>query len=161
MDVLRWNPFDDLRAIQDEVNRLFEQRAPVGRGVQRREPVSTRVWTPVVDVLEDQDEIVVRAELPGLKQEDIHIELTADSLSLTGERRLPDEDKKENYVRMERPYGRFQRSFSIGVPVKLDEVRASYTDGVLEVRLPKSEEIKPKKVEVSVGDSAKPAASAT
>ena len=102
-----------------------------------------------MDIFEDQNEIVVKAELPGLKQEDIDIELTGDTLTIKGERKFEDTQRKDNYVRVERSYGHFQRSFTIGVPVQHDDVKASYKDGVLEVHLPKSEATKPKKVQVT------------
>jgi HSP20 family protein len=89
------------------------------------------------------------AELPGMKREDIDIEVTQDSLSISGERRL-DQDEKKSYVRVERPYGPFTRTFAINTPIKAGEVKASYKDGVLEIIVPKSEEIKPKKIEVGV-----------
>ncbi|MBW3622430.1 MAG: Hsp20/alpha crystallin family protein [Armatimonadetes bacterium] len=151
MDVLRWGPFDDIRAIQDEVNRLFEQRAGSSPPAARRENVSTRVWTPAVDVIEDQEEIVLRVDLPGVNQDEIKIELTGENLTISGSRPLPGEDERSKYVRVERQYGPFQRSFTIGVPLHQDKVTADYTDGVLEVHLPKSEETKPKRVEVKVG----------
>jgi len=154
MDVFRnWRSLDDLRAVQEEVNRLFEQRssqAPQGPA-GRREHVSTRVWTPAVDVIEDEHEIVLRADLPGMKQDDIKIELTAEALTLSGSRPAPDEADREKHVRIERVYGPFQRSFTIGVPLQQDKVTAQYHDGVLEIHLPKAEEIKPKRVEVKVG----------
>jgi HSP20 family protein len=153
MDVLRWNPFDDLKTIQDEVNRLFEQRTG-NRAVpatQRRENVSARVWTPAVDVIEDEHEIIVSVDLPGVKQEDIKIELNGDSLVVSGTRALPEESQREKYVRVERQYGEFQRSFTIGVQLQQDNVSAHYENGVLEVHLPKAEEVKPKRVEVKVG----------
>jgi HSP20 family protein len=132
------------------MNRLFEQRSGSARQTHR-EPANSRVWAPVVDILEDQNEILLRAELPGMKQEEIQIELTADTLTVSGERRLPSDDRKDAYIRLERAYGRFHRSFTIGVPIKADDVRASYVDGILEIRLPKSEDTKPKKIEVRVG----------
>ena len=99
--------------------------------------------------MEDREEIVARAELPGLRREDIDIELTGDTLTLEGERKFEDMQRKDSYVRIERAYGHFQRSFTIGVPVRHDAVKASYKDGLLEVHLPKSEETKPKKVQVT------------
>jgi len=148
-NIVRFDPFEDMGRLQREVNRLFEDTGRSnGRSVEH---ASTRVWAPAVDIYEDQNEIVVKAELPGLKQEDIDIELTGDTLTLKGERKFEDTQRKENYVRVERAYGGFQRSFTIGVPVQQDAVKASYKDGVLEVRLPKAEETKPKKVQVSAG----------
>jgi HSP20 family protein len=120
-----------------------------------------RVWSPAVDVAETQDGIVLRAELPGMRQEDIDIELTGDTLTLRGERKFENREQRENFVRVERSYGRFQRSFTLGVPVQHDQVRANYRDGVLEIVLPKSEATRPRKVQVtgsSGNGSAQPAA---
>ena len=110
-----------------------------------------RTWTPVVDIREDRDEIVVSAELAGLKQENIDIELSGDTLTISGDRSFADTERKDSYVRVERSYGAFRRAFTIGVPINADAVKASYKDGVLEVHVPKSEAIKPKKVTVSAG----------
>ena len=145
-NIVRFDPFEDLTRLQREVNRLFEDNSRTGRA---SEPASTRTWAPVVDIFEDQNEIVVRAELPGIKQEEIDIELTGDTLTLKGERKFGDAERREGYVRVERAYGQFQRSFTIGVPVQNDAVTASYKDGLLEVHLPKSEATKPKKVKVA------------
>jgi HSP20 family protein len=145
-NIVRFDPFEDMNRLQREVNRLFEDNGRSGRGT---EPVSARTWAPAVDILEDQNEIIVRAELPGIKQEEIDIELKGEMLTLRGERQFEDTQRKDNYVRVERSYGQFQRAFTIGVPVKNDAVTASYKDGILEVHLPKSEETKPKKVKVT------------
>ena len=145
-NIVRFDPFEDLTRLQREVNRLFEDNGRPGRSA---EPASTRAWAPVVDIFEDQNEIVVKAELPGIRQEDIDIELTGDTLTIKGQRKFEDTARKDNYVRIERAYGQFQRAFTIGVPVQNEAVTAGYKDGVLEVHLPKSEATKPKKVKVS------------
>lgn len=145
-NIVRFDPFEDFTRLQREVNRLFEDNSRANRAA---EPASTRAWAPMVDILEDQNEILVRAELPGIKQDDIDIELKGDTLTLRGERRFDDTQRKENYVRMERTYGQFQRAFTIGVPVKSEAVTADFREGILEIRIPKSEETKPKKVKVS------------
>lgn len=146
MSLTRWDPFRDLETLQENVNRLFQDTM----ARPRREVPTARVWAPPVDVMEDEDKIVVRAELPGMKREDIDIELTGDTLTIRGERKFESEESRENFVRVERAYGQFQRSFTIGVPVKSGEVKASYKDGILDVTIPKAEEMKPKKVEVAV-----------
>jgi HSP20 family protein len=109
-----------------------------------------------VDVAETQDGIVLRAELPGMRQEDIDIELTGDTLTLRGERKFENREQRENFVRVERSYGRFQRSFTLGVPVQHDQVRANYRDGVLEIVLPKSEATRPRKVQVTAAAATVP-----
>ena len=100
--------------------------------------------------METPSDLVVRAELPGFKQEDIDVEVTSESLTIKGERPF-DETAKEQYLRVERPYGPFQRSFTIGVPVQPDKVKATYRDGLLEVVIPKAEEVKPKKIAIEAG----------
>jgi len=150
MGIVRFDPFRELDRLQNEVNRLFEgyTAAPAERTTGGG---PARVWSPAVDVMENENAVVLRAELPGMKQEDIDIELTGDTLTLRGERRFENGARKDNYVRVERSYGRFQRSFTLGVPVQHDKVNATYRDGVLEISLPKSEETKPRKVQVTAG----------
>jgi len=156
MAIVRFDPFRELDRLQNEVNRLFEgyTQAPEqrgGNGGGNGQLSTARLWSPAVDVAENENEIVLRAELPGMKQEDIDIELTGDTLTLRGDRKFENEERREDFVRVERAYGRFQRSFTLGVPVQHDQVKASYRDGVLEVHLPKSEATKPRKVQVNVG----------
>jgi len=152
MTLVRFDPFRELDRLQNEVNRLFEGYNNTGdRPTEARGNGVSRAWAPVVDVAENENEIVLRAELPGMKQEDIDIELTGDTLTLRGERRFEDEERRDDFVRVERSYGRFQRAFTLGVPVQHDQVRASYRDGVLEVHLPRSEATRPRKVQVSAG----------
>lgn len=151
-NIVRFDPFEDMARLQREVNRLFET-SDRGSGLRHgdAEHASTRIWAPAVDIAEDPEEIVLKAELPGLKQEDIDIELSGDTLTIKGERKFDDTERKDSYIRIERAYGMFQRSFTISVPVQDDAVSASYKDGVLEVHLPKSEAARPKKVTVSAG----------
>ena len=140
----RWDPFRDLATLQDKINRAFNEQISGAEG----ENISNRAWAPVVDILETETELIVRAELPGLSKEEIDIEVTSESLTIKGDRKFPEEEK-DKYLRVERPYGSFQRSFNIGVPVQPDKVNASYKDGILEVKIPKAEEIKPKKIEIN------------
>lgn len=142
MVIARWDPFRDLEELQDRVNRLFQERLGHGQAQERS-------WAPIVDVYENADSIVLLAELPGMRREDIDIEVTSDSLTIKGERKFLQEDGK-NYVRVERPYGPFSRTFAINTPIDSQRVKASYRDGILEIVVPKSEETKPKKVEVAV-----------
>lgn len=155
MSIVRFDPFREMDRLQNEVNRLFEgYLAPDGRVVPGAPMQSGgRLWSPSVDIAESENEIVLRAELPGMKQEDIDIELSSDTLTLRGERRFEDEERKQNFVRVERSYGRFQRSFTLGVPIQQDKVQATYRDGILDIHLPKSEDLKPRKVQVTAGNS--------
>ena len=159
MGVVRFDPFREMDRLQNEVNRLFEgyTSAPGDRrdgpAIAGQSGVPGRVWSPSVDVAENQNEIILRAELPGLKQEDIDIELTGDTLTIRGERKFESEERKDSFVRVERSYGRFQRSFTLGVPVEAERVSATYRDGILEVHLPKSEATRPRKVQVTSGNN--------
>jgi len=145
VDLIRWDPSGDLVALRERVNRLFEEQLT---RPDRREPASARTWSPLVDIYDANGEIVMRADLPGLKQEDIDIQLTGDTLTIRGERKL---DDQHNYLRVERPHGVFERSFTLSVPIDQSKVKASYREGVLEIVLPKAEETKPKQVKVEVG----------
>lgn len=138
----RWDPFRDLSILQDRINRVFNEAS---RGSTE---TTAKTWAPVVDILETESDLVVRAELPGMARDDIDVQVTAESLTIRGDRRF-DESNKDKFLRIERPYGPFQRSFTIGVPVQPDKVKASYRDGVLEITVPKAEEVKPKKIEIT------------
>lgn len=139
------HPFEAFMRLPEDIFREFMPRGP-----QPREHASSRVWSPPVDIYEDREAIIVRAELPGMKQEEIDIELNGDSLTIKGERKFGDEAQRENYIRVERQYGAFQRSFTIGAPIQEGAVKATYRNGILEVVLPKSEAVRPKKVQVVV-----------
>ncbi|HEY3332375.1 MAG TPA: Hsp20/alpha crystallin family protein [Capsulimonadaceae bacterium] len=143
--IVRFDPFEDFTRLQRDMNRLFDDSfgTPTRRN---RENVATAAWAPAVDVSEDTNEIVLRAEVPGVKQDDLDIELTGDTLTIKGEKKFEDEERKGNYVRVERSYGSFQRSFNLAVPVQADKINATFKDGVLTVHLPKSEATKPRKV---------------
>lgn len=148
-NIVRFDPFEDLGRLQREMNRLFDDTTHPGWA--RTNGVAQSVWAPQVDIHEDANSITVKADLPGIKQEDIDIQLSNDTLTLSGARKFEDEERKANYVRVERAYGSFQRTFTLGVPVDADKIRASFKDGVLTIDLPKSESIKPKKVKVTAG----------
>lgn len=139
----RWDPFRELSTLQDRINRVFSEQRTSGEAEG-----TGKTWSPVVDILESESDLVVRAELPGIKREDIDVEVTSESLTIRGDRKI-DEQSKEKYLRVERAYGPFQRSFSIGVPVQPDKVKAAYRDGILEITVPKAEEVKPKKIEIN------------
>jgi len=146
IDVVRWDPFSNLEELHDRVNRLFQES--MGRAVGRREPAAAaRGWAPLVDIYEDTDGIVLKVDVAGVKREDIEIEVTGDVLTISGERKMDEQEGRE-YLRMERPCGLFRRSFNIGAPISQSDIKASLKDGVLEVRLPKAEETKPRKIQV-------------
>ncbi len=147
-NLVRFDPFEDLTRLQREMNRLFDDSYGVAAHHPHKEGMMTAAWAPVVDVSEDTNEIVMRVEVPGVKPEDLDIEMSGETITIKGEKKFEDEERKGNYVRMERSYGTFQRSFTLNVPVKPDEITASFKDGVLTLKVPKSEAIKPKKVMV-------------
>jgi len=133
---LAWPTFGRLANLQDEIDRLFE--SPL------------RSWTPALDVHEDADNFIIRAELPGLKREDIEVSLQDGALVISGERKTEKADEGVEIHRQERYYGKFQRALTLPTPVAADKIKAQYKDGVLTVTLPKAEEAKPKKIDVSV-----------
>lgn len=146
-----------LRAWEREMERMFEDfpfpfpRWPRFRGLEAfRFPRELGIQMPSVDVYDEKDQVVVKAELPGLGKDDIEVNLTDSVLTIKGEKKREEEVKKANYYRSEREYGFFQRSIDLPSEVKSDEVKASFKDGVLEIRLPKTEEAKKKAVRVQV-----------
>jgi HSP20 family protein len=147
MAVVKWDPFRDLVSIQDRMNRLFEQTLSRSRG---EEGVTATTWTPAVDIYETADTIVMKAELPGVTREDIHIQIDGSTLTLKGERRFARDVQEESYLRIERAYGSFHRSFALPATVQQENVRAVLKDGVLELTLPKAEDSKPKRIAVDV-----------
>ena len=149
MAIVRWlDPFRDLSTIQERMNQIFEDALARSRG--REEGLRSGMWTPAVDIYENNDSVVVKAELPGVEKDQISVEVKDGILSLRGERKFENEVKEESYHRIERSYGNFQRSFSLPVSVDQEKVTAKFRDGVLEVILPKKEQAKPKQIKVNV-----------
>jgi HSP20 family protein len=142
------DPFRDLTDIQSEMNRLFDSF--FGRPGQSQGSGVERVWAPPVDMYETSDELVVTVELPGLSEKDIHLSITGDMLTIKGERQWNQEVKQDQFYRNERWFGRFERALPLSVPIQADMVKASYRDGVLTVKLPKAEEIKPKEIKIDL-----------
>ena len=145
MAIIRWDPFKDIVTLRDRMNRLFEE-AFAGRG-EEREMISGS-WYPNVDIHENDKELVLTAELPGVDEKDIDIETEGNTLIIKGKREMEKETKEEDYHRIERSYGSFYRSFSLPSNVYLDKIKAEYNDGVLRITMPKKAELKPKKVNV-------------
>jgi HSP20 family protein len=143
--VNRWDPFRDLNSLQERMNRLFDE---AGRGWRPEEPAATTTWSPAVDIYETENEIVVKAELPGVDRKDIALNLENNVLTLRGERRFEKETKEENYHRIERAYGAFSRSFSIPATVNEENIQAEYKDGILKIALPKKSQAKPKQIQI-------------
>lgn len=146
MAIIRWDPFRDLTLLQDRMNRLFEE---ANRGWRSDEPAATTSWSPSVDIYETENEIVVKAELPGVDKKGIDLRIENNVLTLRGERRFEKETKDENYHRIERSYGAFSRSFSIPTLVDEEKISADYKDGVLNITLPKKEQARPKQITIA------------
>lgn len=140
------DPFADLTRLRQQVERLVDESGAPG-GTPARAQESRRVWRPAVDVFEDADSLTLLVDLPGADRQSLDVQLTGEELVIRGERRWSAPEKGA-CTHSERPYGQFQRVFRIGLPLQSDAVEASYKDGVLTVRLPKVEAVKPRKVEV-------------
>jgi len=137
----------DFLSLRDEIDRMFDDF--FGTLPERLTTGWENVWSPSVDISETDDEIIVTAELPGVKKEDIKISLQDNVLTIRGEKKQEKEHKDENYHRIERAYGSFQRSFTLPTPVNTDKIKASFKDGVLKIQLPKTEEAKMKEIPIS------------
>ena len=151
MAIVRWEPFRDLVGLQERMNRLFDESF---RGMTRTggedDWALGGTWAPAVDIFEQEGNIVLRAELPGVDPKDVDIRLENNVLSLRGERKVDSEIKRENYHRVERAYGSFSRSFTLPSVVDQAKIKADYKDGILSVVLPKREESKPKQISIAV-----------
>ena len=143
---LAWPTFGRLSSLRDELDRLFE--SPFAGLTNASQLLSG--WTPALDVYEDKENFIVKAELPGMKNEDIDVSLHDGSLSISGERKSETKHKDAEVYRAERFFGRFQRTVTLPAPVAADKVKAQYKDGVLTITLPKTEEAKPKQIDVNV-----------
>jgi HSP20 family protein len=149
MAIVRWDPFRDLITIQERMNRLFDQALFKTRP-EDEEGLATSMWSPPVDIYETPESIVLKAELPGVSRENIEIQVQDNTLTLKGERKFEREVKDENYLRIERSYGAFQRAFSLPAVIQQERIKAVFKDGVLEVTLPKAEEARPKQIKIDV-----------
>lgn len=144
-----WDPFRTVADMQTEMNRLFDRffgRPVAGTAAS----AAARFWVPMVDVWETKDDLMLAVEIPGVKEKDVTLSITGDVLTIRGERRADQERKEGQYYLLERLYGKFERNIQLPVPVQADKVTATYRDGVLEVRLPKAEEVKPREIKIDV-----------
>ena len=150
MALIRWEPAAELNTIQNEMNRLFntffDQPNQTGRGNG-----TTRRWLPPMDLVETTDHYVVRADLPGLSDGDVNVQLEDNVLTLSGERNAEHKGEQEGYYRLERAFGAFSRSLTLPDGVDPDGVQAHFDRGVLEIRIPKPERKKPKTVQITLG----------
>ena len=153
MSIVRYDPFRELRSLQDEVNRLFSTNLSRAFG---DEGIARGAWIPSVDIFENKDQIVLEAELPGMNREDFDLSIENNVITLRGERRFEKKDEGDNYHRVERSYGTFLRSFTLPQSVSAEGAQAEYKNGVLRVSLPKREEVKARRIEIkSEGEGAR------
>lgn len=143
MRVNRFDPFHDLTFLQDRINRLFDDSMVR----QERQSSPSEAWVPMVDITEDENEIVLWVDLPGVSQKEVDITVNGDQLTLKGEKKL-DQANQKKYLRRERLVGPFSRTFQLNLPVDTEKILAAYRNGVLEIHLPKPMESKPRKVSI-------------
>ncbi|HPM78989.1 MAG TPA: Hsp20/alpha crystallin family protein [bacterium] len=149
MAIIKKDPFDELSTMRREMDRLFGDIAPWRQYRQSDEGISGQ-WAPKVDIFEDGAQIVISAALPGMKQEDIKVNIENNILTLSGERRLENEEKRDNYTRIEQYYGTFHRTFALTNQIDQTKIGAHFENGILSISLPKREEAKPKAIEIKV-----------
>ena len=153
MTIVRWEPVRELGSLQAEMNRLFNTvfdtpASGAGNGGARR-------WVPAMDLVETEDHFVLRADLPGMSEEDLKIELEENVLTISGERKAEHEERQEGFYRVERSFGAFSRQLTLPKGVDADSISAGFDRGVLEVRIAKPEERKPRRINIAVGDEHK------
>ncbi len=153
MALISWEPARELATIQTEMNRLFNTFFEPAQGNGTSHGTARR-WIPAMDLVETEEDFVLRADLPGVNENDVNIELEDNVLTISGERKAEHEERGEGYYRVERASGAFSRSLTLPEGVDPDRVRASFDKGVLEVRIPKPEQRKPRKVTISAGGGA-------
>src|SRR5215203_396466 len=147
MNMITYDPFRELRTLQDEVNRVFS--SSFGRSGESG--MMRGAWNPSVDIFENKDQIVLEAELPGLKPEDVNISIENNVLTIHGERKFEKKDENDNFHRVERSYGSFTRSFTLPSTVQSENANAEFENGVLRLTLAKREEAKPRRIEIKAG----------
>jgi len=144
----RWEPFREFATLQDRMNRLFRDSY---NDAGQDESLTTSRFAPAVDVYEDEHQVTLKIEVPGIDEKDIDVRVENNTLTVQGERKIEKEEKEENYRRVERQYGSFTRTFTLPQTVDSEKVSASYEKGVLKITLPKKAEAKPKQIKVNIG----------
>jgi HSP20 family protein len=147
MALVRWEPTREVDSLQSEVNRVFDAFFGSGTGNATR----SRRWLPAMDLVETEDQLVLKADLPGLGHDDVNIEVKDGVLTVSGERRAEHEENSEGFYRVERAFGQFSRSMTLPDGIDADKIAADFHDGVLEVRIPKPEQRKPHRVQIGTG----------
>jgi HSP20 family protein len=145
MSIIRWDPFDEIMSMRESMDRLFEDFFS-----RRPRTAGPLVWQPAIEVFETDTDVVVKAELPGIDPKHVEVNVTDDTLTIKGEAKTEQEEKRRNYYRRELRYGAFQRAIPLPTEVKGDEARATFRHGILEVKVPKAERVRPKSIKVEV-----------
>ncbi len=145
MSMIRWEPFDEMMSIRESMERLFDEFF-----TRRPRMSGPLVWQPALEVFETDHEVVVKAELPGIDPKSVDVSVTVEGLTIKGEAKAEHEEKGRNYYRRELRYGAFARTIALPNEVKSDETKATFKQGILEVRIPKAERVRPKSVKVDV-----------
>jgi len=146
--VIRWNRLRNLSNLQEQVNQLFDSATP-----SQADNSALTSWAPAVDIHETENEVVLKADIPGVNEKDIDVRVENNTLTVRGERSFNSEVKEDNYLRIERTYGSFSRSFGLPTTVNTEAIKAEYKNGVLTVEMPKRAESKPKQVKINVANS--------
>ena len=145
--VTRWEPFREFSTLQDRMNRLFRET----QGNSQDESLTSSSFAPAVDVYEDEHNVALKIDVPGIDEKDIDVRIENNTLTVQGERKIEKEEKEQNYRRVERQYGGFTRTFNLPPTVDAEKVQADYDKGVLTITLPKKAEAKPKQIKVNIG----------
>ena len=150
MTMVKWSPFREMLTLQNSINKLFDENL---RFMGNQEHGGfIQGWSFPVDIKETDDDIIITAEIPGMSREDLKINFMENQLTIRGERKKETKEEGSRFIRMERNYGSFCRTFTVDVPVKPEEIKAKYRDGVLEICLPKKEESKPKDINIEIAE---------
>jgi HSP20 family protein len=147
MAIIRWDPFREVVASQNGVNPLFSLFRNMG---ETELPLTAGSFVPAVDIYEDADKLVLKLEVPGIDEKNLDVQVENNTLTVKGERKPETEEKEENFQRIERSYGRFNRSFTLPSTVETDKISAKYTAGVLKLELKKKAEAQPKQIKVEI-----------
>jgi len=147
MTLVRWNPVRDFSVLQNQMNRLFEDA--MGTWLGESNGRGSTGWVPLADIYENENDLIVRAELPGVDPKVVDVRVENNVLTIRGERPFEQKVEQESYHRLERSYGTFSRSFALPTTIDADKIHAEYRDGVLNLTLPKSEKAKPKRIQIA------------
>jgi HSP20 family protein len=150
MAIVRFNPVRDLLEMEREFNRLFNSFGRRFLDTNGKEELDNVVWMPLVDISEDKDNFSIKMDIPGIKKDDVKISFSDGQLSVSGERKEERESKDTTFHRVERTYGKFYRSFNLPQKIKHDQIEAVFNDGQLLITIPKSEEAKPKEIDIKI-----------